>query len=46
MSNFAQDMRVKTAWGFTLTHWNTLREHERAYYREYVTTAPNFQENR
>jgi hypothetical protein len=46
MSNFAQDMAVKTAWGFTLPQWNRLPERDRAYYRDNVTTAPNFQENR
>jgi hypothetical protein len=45
MSNFAQDMAVKTAWGFTLPQWNRLPERDRAYYRDNVTTAPNFQEN-
>lgn len=45
MSNFSEDMNVKAAWGLTLPQWNRLREKERAYYREYVTIAPYFQEN-
>jgi hypothetical protein len=46
VTNFAQDMAVKQAWGLTLTQWNRLPEQGRAYYRQMVTTAPNFQENR
>jgi hypothetical protein len=45
MSNFAQDMAVKAAWGLSLPQWNQLRETDRAYYRQMVTTAPHFQEN-
>ena len=44
MSNFAQDMGVKHAWGLTLTQWNQLSESQRRYCRWNVTQAPNFQE--
>lgn len=48
MSNFAQDMRVKAAWGIkTLTEWNQAPEKQRAYWRDNLTNAPYFnQENR
>lgn len=46
MSNFAQDMAVKTCWGLTLTQWDNAPERQRAYWRENVTEAPHFnQEN-
>jgi hypothetical protein len=46
MSNFAQDMAVKTAWGLSLTEWNRLSEHERRDRRDRVTEADHFnQEN-
>lgn len=40
------DLNVKTAWGFTLDQWRDMPESDRAYYRDNVTSAPNFQENR
>jgi hypothetical protein len=43
MSNFAQDMAVKTAWGLTLTQWNNASDRDRAYWRDMVTNAPHFQ---
>jgi hypothetical protein len=43
MSNFAQDMVVKTAWGYTLPQWERLSPKQQAYCRENVTTAPNFE---
>ena len=46
MSNFAQDMKVKAAWGFTLTDWNRLNPNQLSYYRENVTTAPYFEETK
>lgn len=44
MSNFAQDMQVKQAWGKTLDEWNRATEKQRRHWRDNVTTAPNFQE--
>lgn len=47
MSNFAQDMRVKDAFGLSLPQWNAKTDDERREMRENVTTAPYFnQENR
>jgi hypothetical protein len=43
MTNFAQDMQIKTAWGLTLTQWERATDKDRAYWREYVTNAPHFQ---
>lgn len=46
VSNFAQDMAVKQAWGLTLTEWNRLSEHDRRDRRDRVTEADHFnQEN-
>ena len=45
MTNFAQDMAVKHAWGLTLTQWDELSDDQRRYCRWNVTQAPNFQEN-
>lgn len=45
MTNFAQDMAVKQAWGLTLHQWNQARETDRRYWRENLTTAPNFKDN-
>lgn len=39
------DLRVKTAWGLSLTAWNNLTDEERAEKRLNVATAPHFQEN-
>lgn len=44
MTNFAQDMAVKELWGKTLTEWNRAPEKQRAYWRDNLTHAPNFQE--
>jgi hypothetical protein len=44
MTNFAQDMAVKQAWGLTLTQWNRASEKDRRYYRENVTDAEHFQD--
>lgn len=46
MSNFAQDMRIKTAWGMTLTQWNRLSTTDRKYYRENLTSAPYFEDTK
>lgn len=45
MTNFAQDMAVKQAWGLTLHQWNQAPERDRRYWREQVTAAPNFKEH-
>lgn len=45
VTNFAQDMAVKQAWGLTLHQWNQARETDRRYWREHLTTAPNFKDN-
>jgi hypothetical protein len=44
MSNFAQDMVIKHAWGLTLDQWNRLSPRDRADLRDRITQAPNFQE--
>jgi hypothetical protein len=43
VTNFAQDMQVKTAWGLTLDQWNQATDRDRAYWRDRVTQAPHFQ---
>jgi hypothetical protein len=43
MTNFAQDMQIKTAWGLTLQQWNNASDRDRAYWRDMVTNAPHFQ---
>ncbi|CAH0255834.1 hypothetical protein SRABI83_03241 [Arthrobacter sp. Bi83] len=45
MSNFAQDMAVKTAWGLSLTQWDRATETQRRHWRDMVTTAPHFNQD-
>jgi hypothetical protein len=43
MSNFAQDMAIKHAWGLTLDQWERATDKERRDMRDRVTQAPHFQ---
>jgi hypothetical protein len=44
VTNFAQDMQIKTAWGLTLDQWERATDKERRDMRDRVTQAPYFQE--